>query len=165
MVATDHGHLACVNLLLRFGDVDMPLKQVNLKDKHDGNTALMFGAFRGNARICSALLRAGAAPKITDKYGQTPLNVALHRHPANHRLHALLRGESHEAACDACHMPASHAPKGKLLVCSACQGAHYCCKQCQAAAWPGHKAECNQRRDARAEGVRKQFVARPGGAV
>lgn len=131
----------------------MPPEEVNLKDDR-GVTALSAGALCGCHRTCAALIQAGADLSIRDADGNTAHDTAMEEHPANARLHALLRGEASETTCDECGMRASHAPKGKLLIC-ACQGALYCSKPCQLAAWPSHKAECKQRREAHADKMRK----------
>lgn len=47
--------------------------------------------------------------------------------------------------CDWCGKSSGEA---KLLACSACKKANYCGKECQKAAWKGHKAICKQNRKA-----------------
>jgi ankyrin repeat protein len=49
--------------------------ELDTQDDH-GETALMKSAFWGNRDVVSALLTAGADPKIQDKEGRTAVTIA-----------------------------------------------------------------------------------------
>jgi MYND finger len=52
--------------------------------------------------------------------------------------------------CDHCGLTAEQAGKS-LKACAKCYDVHYCGKECQLAAWPGHKAACKARGKKRAD--------------
>ena len=43
---------------------------------------------------------------------------------------------------DACPLPDCMAVRSKMLCCTRCRKVNYCSRECQVAAWPGHKKYC-----------------------
>ena len=56
--------------------------------------------------------------------------------------------------CEHCGLTAEAASVSKLKACAKCYVVRYCGKECQLAAWPGHKAACKARVKAREEMTR-----------
>ena len=145
--AAFQGHLSCVVLLVgRPGRVRMTPAEVDAV-ADDGWTALFVAASLGFEQICAVLLGAGARLDVKTSDGETPLVVAQRDHPTNAALLALLSGTSSAQplglVCDQCGKTAEEA--NGLKLCRDCQVVRYCSKECQAAAWPGHKAACKAR--------------------
>ena len=70
-------------------------------------------------------------------------------HPTNAKLLALLSGDGATLlfvlVCDHCCRTAAEASVKCLKACGTCFVVHYCNRECQLAAWPGHKAACKAR--------------------
>ena len=138
--------MSCVVMLVgRPGKVRMTPAEVDVAD-HRGWTALHFAARYGFDQVCNVLLGAGARLDAMISGGDTPLMLAQHQHPTNAALHALLSGhgpaQPPALVCDHC-LTAEEA--SGLKACGKCYAARYCGKECQLAAWSGHKAECKER--------------------
>jgi ankyrin repeat protein len=144
--AAVNGHLSCVVMLVgRPGKVRMTPAEVDATDDA-GVTALHYAACFGSDQICGVLLGAGALVDAKNSDGDTPLMLAQRYHPTNAALLALLSGDAPEQlfglVCDGCGLTAEQAGVRKLRECSKCYDVRYCGKQCQLAAWPGHKEAC-----------------------
>ena len=157
------GSLACaIKLVGQPGKARMTSAEVNAANK-DGATALHLAACRGFDQLCAVLFGAGAWLDTKDSHGFSPLTHAMFRHPTNAALLALLSGSAPVQppglVCDHCGKTAEEASVKGLKVCRDCQDVRYCSKECQLAAWPGHKAACKARVKAREEKARiKHFV-------
>jgi ankyrin repeat protein len=145
-VAVNGGHLSCVVMLVGRPDrVRMTPAEVDAAD-HEGMTALHFAAGHGFNMICSMLLGAGARLDAKTSAGATPRMLAQLYQPTNAKLLALLSGGDATLplvmACDHCCRTAAEASVKSLKSCGTCFVVHYCNRECQLAAWPGHKAAC-----------------------
>ena len=93
----------------------------------------------------------------------TPLVFAQRFHPTNAALLALLFGDGPtqppSLACDHCGTTAEEA--AGLKVCRDCLPVRYCGKECQLAAWPGHKMACNAQAKEREKMTRVTEVEPP----
>jgi hypothetical protein len=89
---------------------------------------------------------------------------AQHLHPTNAALLALLSGDAPAQplglVCDHCGKTAEEASVRSLKDCGKCYAVRYCGKDCQLAAWSGHKAECKARVEEREEEARVKIVSR-----
>jgi hypothetical protein len=87
---------------------------------------------------------------------------AQHLHPTNAALLALLSGDAPAQplglVCDHCGLTAEQASVRSLKDCGKCYVARYCGKECQLAAWPGHKEACKARVKEREELARPRDV-------
>jgi ankyrin repeat protein len=163
--AAHWGHLSCVVMLVgRPGKVRMTPAEVDAADAK-GMTALHWAARFGYDQICGVLLGAGALVDAKDSHGQTPLMVAKHYHPTNAALLSLLSGNAPAQplglVCDGCGLTAEQASVRSLKDCGKCYAARYCSKECQLAAWPGHKEACKARAKEREEGTRVKILTSP----
>ena len=155
--AANYGHLSCAVVLVgRLGKVRMTPAEVDAGD-FQGATALHLAAQNGFDQICGVLLGAGASLDAMTSGGATPLVVALYHHPTNSALLSLLSGEALAQlpgmVCDHCGLTAEQASVS-LKDCGKCYAVRYCGKQCQLAAWPGHKEACKARVEEREERTR-----------
>jgi ankyrin repeat protein len=155
--AAQHGHLSCVVMLVgRQGKVRMTPTEVDAAAEN-GATALHWAAYYGCDQICGVLLGAGALLDSASD-GLTPLMIAQHYHPTNAALLALLSGDGPSQppglVCDHCGQTAEGASVDALRPCGRCYVVRYCGKECQLAAWPGHKAACKARVEEREEKTR-----------
>eukprot|EP00984_Skeletonema_dohrnii_P033958 scaffold32284_cov140-Skeletonema_dohrnii-CCMP3373.AAC.1 len=50
----------------------------------------------------------------------------------------------------ACSVPDRSVERSSMLCCNRCLAANYCSRECQKAAWPNHKEECDEYAEARA---------------
>ena len=148
--AAMEGSLACAIMLVgRPGEALMTPAEVDAADD-GGRTALHYAAVYGFDQICAVLLGAGARldARTTDAFGATPLFLAVHAHPTNAAMLALLSGDATEQlpglVCDHCGKTEQASVKS-LKTCARCYDVRYCSKQCQLAAWPEHKAACDTR--------------------
>ncbi len=75
---------------------------INLKEFLKGQTPLNHAAENGNAESCLALLRHGANPNAKENSGDTPINIACFRQPANLEVtvDVLLRWGADETIAD-----------------------------------------------------------------
>ena len=72
LLAVDKGDFEAVKSIIEGGGVD-----VNLREKHTGNTALWIAAMRGHGFVVELLIDKGGADfNIANKDGSTPMNVA-----------------------------------------------------------------------------------------
>ena len=143
--------MSCVVLLVgRPGKIRMTLAEVDAVTD-EGWTALHLAARSGDDQICAVLVDAGARldAKTTDAFCATPLMFAQQWHPKNAALLALLFGAAPAQppglVCDHCGLTAEQASVKSLKDCGKCNDVRYCGKDCQLAAWPGHKAACKAR--------------------
>ena len=160
-LAAREGHLSCAVMLVGRPDkVRMTPAEVDAGDVY-GCTALHYAARYGFDQICGVLLGAGAQLD-TETSGWTPLMFAQYCHPTNAALHAVLSGagpaQPPGTVCDHCGLTAEQASVKKLRECGKCYIARYCGKECQLAAWPGHKAACKARVKEREELSRPNIV-------
>jgi ankyrin repeat protein len=162
--AAHHGHLSCVVMLVgRPGKVRMTPAEMGAADEN-GVTALHLAAQYGSDQICGVLLAAGARLDAILTDSATPLIIAQHFHPTNAALLALLSGtgpaQPPGLVCDGCGLSAEQAGVTKLRECSKCYDVRYCGKQCQLAAWPGHRETCKAKVKEREEKTRVEMVKR-----
>ena len=149
------GHLSCVVMLVGGpGRVRMTPDEVDAVDV-DGWTALHMAAIRGFDQICGVLLGVGAQLETKASDGFTPLMLAQHHQPTNVALLALLSGagtpQPLSLMCDHCGKAAEEASVKSLGLCRDCRDVRYCSKECQAVAWPGHRAAYRARVKERVE--------------
>ena len=147
--AAIRGHLSCViTLVWRPSKVRMTPAEVNAVNMR-GWTPLHHAALAGFDQICGVLLGAGARLDAENSDGHTPLMIAQQFHPANAALHAVLSDDGPSQppglVCDHCGLTAEQALVRSLKDCGKCYAARYCGKECQLAAWPGHKEACKAR--------------------
>ena len=164
-LAAGWGHLACViQLVGRPGKVRMTPAEVCAISEHK-MTALHLAAGKGFDQICAVLVGAGARLNATLRDGCTPLMLAQQFHPTNAALLAVLPGAGPAQlpgmVCDQCGKTAEEASVNGLKTCRDCQEVRYCSKECQLAAWSGHKAACKARAKEREERTRPATVGRP----
>ena len=149
-------------LVGRPGKVHMTPAEVNAVNDR-GVTALHLAALKGFDQICGVFLAAGARLDAKTPLGDnTPLMLAQQFQPSNGALLALLSGnvpaQSLCLTCDQCGLTAEQASVKVLKGCGKCFVMRYCGKDCQAAAWPGHKEACKARTKAREQSSRVENV-------
>ena len=127
-------------------------------------TALHIASQFGFDQICGVLIGAGARLDTKAATGATPLMAAQSGQLTNAALLALLYGDISVQppglVCDRCGKTAEEASVKSLKGCANCYAARYCGKECQLAAWPGHKAACKARVKAREEMTRVRRTRR-----
>jgi ankyrin repeat protein len=160
--AARRGHLSCVVMLVgRPGKVRMTPAEVDAANVK-GSTALHLAAKYGFDQTCGVLLAAGALMDAKDSHGWTPLMFARRFHPTNAALFALLSGDAPVQppglVCDQCGKKAEEVSGKGLKACANCYATRYCGKECQLAAWPGHKEACKARVEERVEKTRVKIV-------
>jgi hypothetical protein len=141
-------------LVGRPGKVRMTPAEVDAVTEN-GLTPLHLAAHLGSDQICAVLLWAGALldgetsspPGFTPaSHGWTPLMIARHNHPTNAALLALLSGDALAQplgfVCNHCGLIVEEAWVRGLKACEKCYAVRYCGKECQLAAWPGHREAC-----------------------
>jgi ankyrin repeat protein len=165
--ATFGGNLSCVLLLVgRPGKVRMRLDEVNAVTE-EGWTALHVAARSGHDQICAVLVDAGARLDAKTSDGATPLMFAQQWQPTNTALLALLSGSAPARppgmVCDHCGLTAEQASVKSLKACAKCSDVRYCSKECQLAAWPGHKEACKARVQEREQKIPRPVYHRPLG--
>ena len=145
-----NGHLSCVIMLVgRPGKVRMTPAEVDAVTDNRC-TALHCAACGGFDQVCGVLIGGGARGwtrrQNTVSVTDGPLDLAQLGQPYNAALLSLLSGDIPAqlpgAACDHCGLTAEQASVRGLKSCGKCYATRYCSKECQLAAWPGHKAEC-----------------------
>ena len=138
--AAQHGHLACVTLLIgRPENQKMSAAEINAR-ANKGQTALHLASKNGHRYCYAALLAAGADPAAAMPLGITALDIAKAYHPGNQELIELLEcrgGGPAPLLCAGCG-----ASDKRLRACSACGSMSFCSDACMAQFWPVHKAEC-----------------------
>jgi len=70
LIAVWYGHLKMVHLLLTNGG------DVNLQNKHTGDSCLHYAVMKRNADLVLSLLHMGAKPNIQNHNASTPLHIA-----------------------------------------------------------------------------------------
>jgi ankyrin repeat protein len=156
--AAEHGHLACVTLLIgRPDNQKMTAAEIDARDSM-GRTPLYKAALNGHRYCCAALLAAGADPAIVTIGGDTALRVAKECYPGNQELIELLEcrgGGPAPLLCAGCG-----ASDKRLRACSACGSASFCSNACMAQFWPVHEAECKRIQAANEEKLRNSIINR-----
>ncbi|RHY39028.1 hypothetical protein DYB38_002092 [Aphanomyces astaci] len=106
-----------------------------------GKSVCELGAGCGVSGFATYLYTDAASVVLTDLYQHTVDN--LHYNATLNRLDesAAVRG-CHE--CGTLQRFTTDNPDGKLLLCGRCRHAAYCSRDCQKAAWKGHKGQCKQ---------------------
>ena len=94
-IAASQGHLAIVELLLANVDAKSKIDEVDI----DGSTALHCAISHGHYRIVERLLSANANVGIRNRWGQTPLHLAV-RQANDNMVNLLLRGDSRTTTDD-----------------------------------------------------------------
>ena len=160
--AASRGHLSCCVLLVgQPGRRKMTPEEVDAVDMQ-GATALHHSAQTGNEKICGFLIEAGAQLDLRSSHGGTPLAIALHFHPTNVALLALLAGagpaQPPGTVCDHCGKTAAQASVNNLKACAQCHAVRYCGAACGAAAWPGHKKACRARAKELEEAAKPKLI-------
>jgi hypothetical protein len=129
-VAAQQGHEAVILYLVKECGAD-----VN-QACHDGWTPLMIAASnKYEKKLIKTLLQLGADPQVSvprhgtaadlSKHAGTPTEVTLYLEARTH-----------------CSNTGCNGAGRKCCAAYACKQARYCCKVCQRAHWPAHKAEC-----------------------
>ena len=79
-VASAHGHVEVVNILIQAGgevnSQTQKLAKLSGQTLTSGSTPLHFASRKGHVKVITALLAAGADKTIKNKRGQTPHDVA-----------------------------------------------------------------------------------------
>ena len=79
-VASAHGHVEVVNILIQAGgevnSQTQKLAKLSRQTLTSGSTPLHFASRKGHVRVITALLAAGADKTIKDEDGKTPHDVA-----------------------------------------------------------------------------------------
>ena len=159
------GHLSCVVLLIgQPGRRKLSPEEVNATDAIR-SSALHIAAFQGYDKVCGVLIAAGARLDAKTSDGETPHTLARRKHPTNAPLLALLSGQGPAVlpgtVCDHCGKTAEQASVHSLKSCGGCQAARFCGAACIAAAWPGHKKACKERRAENVAKSSKQLLEPP----
>jgi hypothetical protein len=154
--AAQHGHLACVTMLIgRPDNQKMSAAEIDARDDM-GRTPLFVAAMNGHRYCCAALLAAGADPAADIPDGRTALDAAKDCHPGNQELIELLEcrgGGPAPLLCAGCG-----ASDKRLRACSACGSVSFCTNACLAQFWPVHKAECKRIQAANEERARSRII-------
>jgi ankyrin repeat protein len=148
--ASGEGHTDCVRLLMDRG------ANKEATNDAEGLTALLTATVQGHAGCVQVLLDGGVNKEIKTKRGHTALEMALMKgHVDVARLIASFPGIGfHEMAQmgpkrrakfmgRACYNCFKTQPD-KMHLCSLCQVAKYCSKECQQSNWPRHKTTCDR---------------------
>jgi len=156
-----HGDVALLRLLLgspgRFKIGPDDVNAANIL----GRTPLHHAANKGSIDACCLLILAGARLDAKTASGDTPIRVAMMRHPDDKDLIALLNGEGgYTVSCATCGVDG---PKG-LRACTGCNQVMYCSTECQKAGWKDHKADCTRcKEEIEAQAACSVRLWRPGG--